>query len=97
MVQVTGNWKVMVPTNLSWSSQIPEGSSLRDSGMPFHPTDRSTVHSLKLYSLVGTIFISGQTERNISSQVQIATSVGQVACWNPGIWIDIGLGIKELT
>jgi hypothetical protein len=29
--------------------------------------------------------------------VQIATSVGQVACWNPGIWIDIRIGIKELT
>jgi hypothetical protein len=29
--------------------------------------------------------------------VQIATTVGQVACWNLGIWIDIGIGIKELT
>ncbi len=29
--------------------------------------------------------------------MQIATSVGQVECWNPGKWIDIGIGIKELT
>ncbi len=77
MVQVTGHWNVVVPTKLSWFSQIPEGSSLRDSGMPFRPTDRSTIHSLKLYSLVGTIFISGKPRGTYDHKCRLQPVLGR--------------------